>query len=387
MNNTTTRSNSVTALARSLSLSVGTVSQAINGHPAVAARTRERVLEAAQKAGYVANRQAVALRTKKTHVIGLLLPTLRNPIYIERVASIQAFALEKGYEISFATSEWKPEQEAALAKHFMGMSVDALIIDGHLGMTREKSQLVFAPLINRRIPMLQIAHGERGVLPGITRIRMDVTAGICESMEHLIALGHEHIGTVGIQSDHERMHGSQRRGIDQAMLNTRKKVQIEYIASTASSEKMAYDAVTERLAQQGPFPTAIQTVSDQVALGVLKALHDAGKRIPQDVSVIGFDNLAASAYYQPGLTTVSQTHLNLGLRAVEAILSQMDQGKSVKPVKSVSKNSVESDGSSEQASAGTDDGHISGNPDSHIIDLKLQLVIRQSTGPAPRAEL
>src|SRR5690606_1145779 len=105
--------------------------QAINGHPAVAARTRERVMEAALKAGYVANRQAVALRTQKTHVIGLLVPTLRNPIYIERVASIQEFAHEKGYEISFATSEWQPEQEVAAARNFMGMAVDALIVDGH----------------------------------------------------------------------------------------------------------------------------------------------------------------------------------------------------------------------------------------------------------------
>ena len=350
MSNQATRPNSVTALAKSLSLSVGTVSQAINGHPAVAARTRKRVMEAALKAGYVPNRQAVALRTQKTKVIGLLVPTLRNPIYIERVASIQELAHEKGYEVSFATSEWRPEQEAASARQFMGMAVDALIIDGHLGDAKDMSHSAFESLLKRGIPILQIAHGDRGVLPGVTKISMDITSGICDAIEHLLGLGHRHIALVGIRDQPQMVHISQRRGIDKAIRNSEQDVELEYIGSEADSEKTAYDALTHRLAQPGPFPTAIQAVNDQIVPGILKALHDHGLRVPDDVSIIGFDNLAASEYYYPSLTTVSQTHLDMGRRAVDAVIDRIENDSKRK-----------------------------------TIALKLKLVIRQSTGPAPVA--
>lgn len=347
MSKSPSRPNSVTELAKSLSLSVGTVSQAINGHPAVAARTRERVMKAALKAGYVANRQAVALRKQKTRVIGVLVPTLRNPIYIERVASIQEIALENGYDISFGTSEWQPEQESACARQFIGMAVDGLIIDGHLTTANDANPSAFQPLINRGIPVLQIAHGDRGILAGVNRINMDVTAGIQEAFEHLLGFGHVHIGLVGIHNEPSMVHVSQRRGIELAASQTNQNVQVEYLGCDAVSEKSAYEAVTERLGQPGPFPTAIQAVSDHIVPGILKALHDHGLSVPEDVSVVGFDNLTASAYYYPSLTTVSQTHLNLGRMAVDTVIDRIDSA---------------------------------GEP--QIIDLKLKLVVRRSTGPS-----
>lgn len=351
MSNTTTRPSSVTALAKSLSLSVGTVSQAINGHPSVAARTRERVLDAALKAGFVPNRQAVALRKQKTRVIGLLVPTLRNPIYIERVASIQEYAYEKGYEISFATSEWKPEQEAASARHFLGMAVDALIIDGHIGISKQIGRRAFDPLIKRGIPILQIAHGNRGVLPGVTQFNMDITSGYQDAIAHFLALGHVHLGLVGIYDEPEKVHGSQRQGVNLAIAQSKKHIDVEYIGSHAASEKEAYGAVRNRLNQSGLFPTAIQAVSDHIVPGILKALHDHGLRVPQDVSIIGFDNLTASEYYYPSLTTVSQTHLDMGRKAVETVIDCIENAQ--KP---------------------------------RNIGLKLKLVVRHSTGPCSVAK-
>jgi len=316
-----TKNLSIASLAKSLSLSVGTVSEALNGNPRVNARTRQRVSELALKAGYVPNRQAAALRRQKSRIIGMLLPTLSNPIYIERVASAQQVAYEHGYEMSFASAEWRKDQEATLSQHFLGLGVDALILDGAVSKAQDQGgQGVFKPFFDRKIPVLRIAHSNRISVAGASELFVDVASGICEAIKHLLALRHRHIGLVGIRSDPNASNASQREGIHRAISGTTHNIETEFIGPTAQSMGDAYQAVRDRLQQATPFPTAIQAVNDQVALGVLKALHDHGLRVPEDVSVVGFDNLEASAFFQPSLTTVSQTHLDLGRRAVEAVL-------------------------------------------------------------------
>lgn len=134
------------------------------------------------------------------------------------------------------------------------------------------------------------------------------------------------------------------------MTKSGRDVHVEYIGSSAVSNKTAYDEVIRRLHQPGPFPTAIQAVGDHIVPGILKALHDHGLRVPADVSIIGFDNLAASAYYYPSLTTVSQTHLDMGRMAVDAVIDRIENA---------------------------------GGP--QVINLPLKLVIRNSTCPSLRA--
>ncbi|MFA9480332.1 LacI family DNA-binding transcriptional regulator [Phycisphaerales bacterium AB-hyl4] len=339
---------SMAELARQLSLSVGTVSMALNGRSCVTQSTRQRVVAAATAAGYVPNRQAAALRRQKTRLIGLLIPTFSNPIYIERVASAQQVAYERGYEISFASSEWRPDQEALLCQHFLGLNVDALIIDGPLSKPQvESGNDAFKPFFNRKIPVLQIVHANRGVLSGATRLNVDIASGFCLAMEHLLSLQHRHIGFVGICPAPQWTHGAQREGIARAIDQSGHRVETEFIAPAAASMESAYQAITERLQQPGPFPTALQAIGDQVALGVLKALHDHGMRVPQDVSLVGFDNVQASAFYYPSLTTVSQTHLDLGRKAVKAVLDCIEN-----------------------------------NSEPQNEQLNLKLVVRDSTGPA-----
>ena len=342
------KSISMAELAKRLSLSVGTVSQALNGRSCVTEATRRRVVAAAAEAGYVPNRQAAALRQQKTRLIGLLIPTLSNPIYFERVMSAQEAAYERGYEISFACSEWRPDQEASLCRHFLGLSVDALIIDGPLDPRTADANGPFQPLIERGTPILQISHGERGVLSGTSRISIDVAGGVREAIEHLLELDHRHIGLVGIRDTPAGGHARQRRGVEDAVASSPHPIEIEYIGREAATMESAYEAVRRRLRRSEPFPTALQAVGDQVALGVLKALHDHGLNVPGDVSVVGFDNLGASAFYHPGLTTVSQTHLGLGRRSVETVIDRIENKTAPQ-----------------------------------AVDLTLKLIIRESTGKAP----
>ena len=324
-----TKQPSIAGLAKSLSLAVGTVSEALNGNPRVNINTRKRVMAAALEAGYIPNRQAAALRTQKSRIIGLLLPTLSNPIYIERIASAQQVAYEHGYEISFASSEWRLDQEATLSRHFLGLGVDALIIDGAVRKARDQGNHgVFKPFFDRKIPVLKITHRHRSFASEASELLVDVASGICEAVEHLLTLGHRHIGFVGIHPEPHPHNAPQREGIQRAISQLEDDVQTEFIGPTASSMSDAYQAVQHRLQQSDTFPTAIQAVGDRVALGVMKALQDHGLRVPEDVSVVGFDNVEASAFYQPSLTTVSQTHLDLGRQAVEAVLDRIENSSS-----------------------------------------------------------
>ncbi len=350
---------SMAELAKRLSLSVGTVSQALNARTCVQESTRQRVVAAAAEMGYVPNRQAAALRQRKTRLIGLLVPTLSNPVYFERVMSAQQAAYELGYEISFASSEWRRDQEASLCRHFLGLAIDALIIDGHVGLRGDEANGAFQPLIDRGVSILQIAHGTRGVLAGtsVSRISIDVADGICQAISHLLELNHRHIGLVGIQEDPESVHMAQLQGVESAikkMKNAKSpnsdSVRIECFAPQAVSMDSAYEAVTQRLRQDEPFPTALQAVNDQVALGVLKALDDHGLSVPGDVSLVGFDNLKASAFYHASLTTVSQTHLDLGRHAIETVIDRVENQTAPK-----------------------------------AVDVKLKLIVRESTAEAPRA--
>ncbi|MFA9478257.1 LacI family DNA-binding transcriptional regulator [Phycisphaerales bacterium AB-hyl4] len=344
-----TKNLSIAGLAKSLSLSVGTVSEALNDNPRVNVRTRKRVVEAALEAGYVPNRQAAALRRQKSRIIGMLLPTLSNPIYIERVASAQRIAYQHGYEISFASSEWRADQEANLSRHFLGLGVDALIIDGAVRKMRDQTDHgVFKPFFDRKIPVLKITHRQRPAAPDTSELFVDVASGICEALEHLLALQHRHIGFVGIRSDPNASNAPQREGIQRAIGQVGDSVQTEFIGPAAQSMGEAYQVVRDRLQQADPFPTAIQAVGDQVAIGVLKALDDHGLRVPEDVSVVGFDNLEVSAFYKPSLTTVSQTHLDLGRKAVETVLDRIENNSQPRKEK-----------------------------------VNLELVVRDSTAPAP----
>jgi DNA-binding LacI/PurR family transcriptional regulator len=333
------RQTGIREMARSLSLSVGTISKALNGHSGVRAVTRQRVLTKAAAIGYIPNYPARALRQKRTRCIGLLLPTLANPVYSERMGDIYQACAEQGYEVSVTSFERDAQQGIRLCRDMIGRRVEAVILTGGWG------NLPIRSLLEADIKVLMVNPGER-VPAGAAVLNVDKAQGARLLLRHLIELGHRRPLLVGNWA-HD---AGRKRGVRQALSEAGYPQDEFQLAGESQAQEMMQNAFEQTLEafRSGARPTAIMASNDLGAIGAIAALCQTGLSVPRDVSVTGMDNIASARFCQPPLTTVSQTHLHLGRRAVEMVISILE-GRSPPEIQQ------------------------------HLMP---QLVVRQSTGPA-----
>lgn len=342
---------SITRLARELSVSTATVSLALSGSTEVSEQTRQRVIKAAERTGYVPNRQAQALRTRRSRLIGLIIPGLDNPIYVERVASAQRAAAEHGYEVTFAYSDWSVSQERAICRNFLGLGVEGVIVEGSASplADADNPENPFRPFLQQGIPLLHFSDTTYSVARNISSIQINRAGGIYAAMRHLLDLGHRSFGFLGIvaHSPGKRAH-PRMVGIERALAEFGEPVQTEFLFP-AHNTLDGYQLINDRLNRGTALPTALLTLNDQIAIGAMRAVFDHGLSVPEDLSVIGFDNVQMSAFCRPRLTTVSQTHQDMGGVGVNMVINQIERG----------------------------------HPPSHQ-QLDLELIVRESTGPPVR---
>jgi DNA-binding LacI/PurR family transcriptional regulator len=297
-------------VARLAGVSQQTVSRVLNCSPHVRADTRERVEDAVRKLAYRPNRVARALVTGRSRTLGVVAFDTTQFGPASTLAGIERAAHDAGYSVSIASL-------ASLSAAALHSAIDRLCeqgVDGVLAIAPQES----AARALRHLPEgLPVVATEAGTQDGVPLVAVDQRAGASAATAHLLALGHATVFHVSGPPDwleaQDRVEGW-RETLAEAGARAPALLRGDW------SARSGY-ALARRLPAGA---TAVFAGNDQMALGVLRALHEAGRRVPDEVSVVGFDDIPEAAFFTPPLTTVRQRFDEVGRRAVIALLEQID---------------------------------------------------------------
>lgn len=293
---------------------VGTVSRVLNGHPNVATPTRERVLASIRDLSYRPSSVARNLSLRRTFVIGVVVPFFTNPSAVERLRGIVAGLEASPYDLALFDVESPDRRRRAFDAFGRGDRADGLLAVSLVPPDAELVRLEAA-----RIPCV-LVDARHAALPSVAS---DDVAGGELATRHLLELGHRRIAFVGDKPpDPFRFHasGDRTEGYVRALASAGVERRPEYVREGTHSRHVAR-SIAEELLRLGEPPTAIFAASDTQALGVLEAAQGLGVRVPQDLSVVGFDDIEAASY--GGLTTVRQQLFESGRRGTELLLQKL----------------------------------------------------------------
>ncbi len=302
-------------IADAAGVSQATVSNVLNRPEIVAVETRERVHAAIRHMNFVVNGSARTLRVGRSRTLGVIALDLTNPFWGEVTRGVSDGAAARGYSVLLGSSGETREGETNLLRIFEEHRVGGVLVSS---VDLESPEIVSLDKHGIKVVLLD----ERDVSGRYSSVSLDQVMGARLIAEHLLAEGHRRIGFINVSHDiwwsRERL-----RGLQEAMLAAGEDpdtVITEFPIATMTTQA-AEPALGELLAR-APGLTAIVCVNDMVALGVLKKLRDLGIRVPQDISVVGFDDSYFAALLSPALTTVRQQPYHLGRTAAELVIDR-----------------------------------------------------------------
>ena len=301
----------IARVAAEAGVGVGTVSRVLNGSPSVAVDTRRRVLDAIATLDYQPSPIARALSTGRTNAIGVVAPFFTQPSVIERLRGVSHTLAAKGYQLILHDVE-RAEQRRELFRSLAARGR----IDGMLAISLAPTDREVRRFAAAGVPIVLLDRGH----PSLPAITIDDIEGGRMAAEHLLALGHRSIAFLG--DEEENLFGfdssaHRREGFEAALAVAGAPLAPEWNLRRPHGRDAARDAAAELLAQC-PRPTAVFATSDVQAIGVMEAAQAAGMTVPDDLSVIGFDDVEAAGY--TGLTTVAQPLEEIGALGAELML-------------------------------------------------------------------
>jgi DNA-binding LacI/PurR family transcriptional regulator len=303
-------------IAQLTGVSVMTVSKALRDEPDVSAATKSKIKALAQQLGYVPDSSAQGLRTKTTKLFGLVIPTATNPLYARMIFAIEERAHELGYDLLIAQSLNTPDREDACLRRLLSRRVDGLFVTPVYRFEAEAR--IYQEIANRNVPTVLLGP-PAPFCRNFISIEIEELAASFAITRHLIDLGHRRIayftGPTAAPWAHERFEGYRRAHRESGL-----EVDDKLVFAAGSTFEDGAKAALQML-NEGCRPTAVQAVTDPVAIGCAETLLRQGLSIPGDVSVAGFGNIPAAEYYRVPLTTINQPKHRLGTAAVETIMN------------------------------------------------------------------
>jgi len=332
-------------VARRAGVSTATVSRVLSQPNVVAPATRLRVMQAVKRLGYEPNSTAKNLRTLRTGKLLVTVPDLSNPFFSLILQGIEEAALREGYSVLVGDTQHDEKREERYALMLKRKEADGLIFLGHR-MPGEAGSYIRA-LAPRCAPIVNGCEFSPSL--GVPSVHIDNAKAACQAMDHLYGLGHRRIGIVTgplvSPLSRDRLSGA-------TACAKKQKAEREFVVMHGDFSIESGAVAAERLLGRGEPPTAIFCFNDEMAMGAIEVAKKLGIRVPQQLSVVGFDDIRFSRHMDPPLTTIAQPMRQIGEGTVRLLLSIL---------------------------AG---GHDAETPES--VTLPHKLVVRASTAPPPR---
>ncbi|MEW1864451.1 LacI family DNA-binding transcriptional regulator [Streptomyces sp. NPDC088194] len=298
-------------VAKLAGVSAQTVSRVSNGFPGVVDSTRQQVLAAMKELGYRPNSAARALKRGEFRTLGVILFNMSTTGNMRTLEAVARSAAEEGYATTLLPVTVPTQDEVRGAFTRLGeLAVDGIVIIMEVHLL-DSATVALPP--HAQVVVVDSNAGDR-----YSVVDTDQAGGAEAAVRHLLDLGHSTVWHVA--GPEESFAAERRVGAWRAVLGAAGRAEPEVLRGDWSAES-GYRAGL-RLAAD-PECTAVFVANDQMALGVLRALHEAGRRVPEDVSVVGFDDIAEAASYMPPLTTVHQDFAEVGRRCVATVLRQI----------------------------------------------------------------
>jgi len=336
-------SSSIREIAKLAGVSSATVSRVINGSSLVTEETRQRIQKIIQDVNFVPNNSAIHLKNGKSQIYGIIIPDLNNPFFTETIKIFEELLVENDQELMVANTDFHATRMQQSIRRMLLRRVDGVAM-----LTSEIEAAPLESLVQNRIPVVTTDHYRTA--PGISDIVMDFADGMRQVMAHLKSLGHRKIGfiggTEGLATSRVRWESFLNAVVKQG-LSSREGwiVPGDYKVDGGS-------AAMEKILSQREIPTAVMTANDLTAIGALRTAHEKGLRIPEDISIVGCDDIAMSDIVYPPLTTLRISRRQYAQMIFDALKF----------------------GESDLTQPG------------QVYKLQMKIVVRKSTGPAPKRE-
>jgi LacI family transcriptional regulator/LacI family repressor for deo operon, udp, cdd, tsx, nupC, and nupG len=302
-------------IAKIAGVSHTTVSRALKGHYSISAKTTARIRKLAKEMGYTPSAVAQSLLSHRTQTIGMVITTTADPFSTQIVGGVEQIAQMAGYSVFLSSSHNNSEREMAVVETFQRRRVDAIIVT-----SSRVGSLYSSRLDQIQIPIVLINNQEEGDY--LYSVAVDDVHAAQMAVEHLISLGHRRIGYVGAtnrpKSNRRRLDGY-RTALDYAGIT----FDPELIFSPVANTDIERGQVTLKLLMSAQ-ATAVFCYNDNIAIGLLLACRAEGIGVPQELSIVGFDDIEPALYVTPPLTTVRQPRFELGQRAMSMVLDLLE---------------------------------------------------------------
>ncbi|HTY84938.1 MAG TPA: LacI family DNA-binding transcriptional regulator [Silvibacterium sp.] len=308
------------AVARHAKVSIATVSRTINRVPTVDPKLAQRVWKAIEDLGFSPNTQARTLVSGKSRLLGLIVSEITNPFFPELIQGFEEVAVENGYEILIGSTNYDPRRMEVCIQRMLERKVDGVAV-----MTFGIETPLLDRLAARDVPLVFVDNCPKGSL--FSSIEVDYFHGIREGVQHLAVLGHRKIGFI---SGPLHLYSSQAR--QKAFLRALAEVGLEANPEWLREGNHTLEggiATMKDTLRAEDLPTAMMCSNDMTAIGVLHALYGTGYKVPQDFSVIGFDDVNIAQFMLPPLTSVLMSRRELSRCAVMALRDHLEPQASV----------------------------------------------------------
>jgi LacI family transcriptional regulator, galactose operon repressor len=301
-------------IARRAKVSTATVSRAINRVPTVDPQLARRVWKVVDELGYYPNRQARALVSGRSRIFGLIVSEITNPFFPEIVQSFEDMAVQHNYEILLTSTVHDPKRMEISVRRMIEHRVDGVAI-----LTFGMEESLLKDLRFRKVPLVFVDVGPD--VPGVNTIRINYQQGIRQAVQHVAALRHRRIAFISGPL-HLKSAIARRAAFEESMHEIGMEVSSQTIIEGDHTMEGGMRALTELVGLHDR-PTAILCSNDMTAIGVMRQAYEAGISVPQDLSVVGFDDIRLAQFTIPPLTTVQMSQSELARLAFRALLNEV----------------------------------------------------------------
>jgi LacI family transcriptional regulator len=300
-------------IAKEASVSIASVSRALNGSAGISEATRERILRVAREFGYQPSASARGLATRTTETLALVIPQISGPYFSELIRGAESVTRAQHYHLLVYSSVDAGEDDPLL--RLLPARTDGIILGTHYSTDR-----YIHSLHRQEVPFLVFGRTISGITT--SSVQPENEPGAYALTRHLLDV-HGFRRIAFISGPEDQPHSQERlSGYTRALVESEITPAPDWVVAGKFNENSGYEAA-QRLLDQAERPQAIFAGNDQMAIGVMAAASERGTRVPEDLAVVGFDDIPTARYLQPALTTVNLAIFEQGVKAVELLIEQI----------------------------------------------------------------